>query len=272
MLCILLQVELAHHYHESVKCRETLAAVSQIERGPALIESSHSFGGEFHCLPCGYSSEVSQHYQRHLKSLKHQRSVAESRGLLTTSNTEPGAMVVQQAAVKVEDQTIKVELEEEPSSTGLYQCLPCEYAGKDPRNYTKHLKTQKHKRIVMGERFQLGEEDRVALARETMKQGDRAPTVTSSGRKVIPKRFIGDEEEPNVKQSRSVKRRKVESGSSPALSSVRGVEKRGEAGAPLRQWTCEFCPILSSSPKELFTHMGRFTDGVCLDQYSSNNS
>ena len=135
MLCILLQVELAHHYHESVKCRETLAAVSQIERGPALIESSHSFGGEFHCLPCGYSSEVSQHYQRHLKSLKHQRSVAESRGLLTTSNTEPGAMVVQQAAVKVEDQTIKVELEEEPSSTGLYQCLPCEYGTPPQKKY-----------------------------------------------------------------------------------------------------------------------------------------
>ena len=197
--------------------------------------------------------------------------------MITTSNPEPESMVVQQA-VKVEDQTIKVELEEEPSSTGLYQCLPCEYAGKDPRNYTKHLKTQKHKRIVMGERFQLGEEDRVALVRETMKQGDRAPTVTSSGRKVIPKRFIGEEEEPDAKQSHSIKRRKVESASSPALYSVKGMEKRGEdqrdqeAGAPLRQWTCEFCPILSSSPKELFTHMGRFTDGVCLDQYSSNNS
>ena len=119
----------------------------------------------------------------------------------------------------------------------------------------------------MGERFQLGEEDRVALVRETMKQGDRAPTVTSSGRKVIPKRFIGDEEEPDVKQSRSVKRRKVESGSSPALYSVKGMEKRGEdqrdqdAGALLRQWTCEFCSILSLSPKELFTHMGSFFVG-----------
>jgi len=163
----------------------------------------------------------------------------------------------------VEDQTIKVELEDEvPSSTGLYQCLPCEYAGKDPRNYTKHLKTQKHRKIVMGERYQLEEEDRVALARETSrKQGERAPTVTSSGRKVIPKRFIGYEEESDAKYSPSVKRRKVENGSSPALSGLRGLEKRGEdqrdqeAGAPLRQWTCQFCPILSSSPKELFTHM-----------------
>ena len=125
----------------------------------------------------------------------------------------------------------------------------------------------------MGERFQLGEEDKdlikVALARETSrKPGERAPTVTSSGRKVIPKRFIGEEEEPDAKQGHSVKKRKVENGSSSALSGLRGMENRGEdqrdqvAGAPLSQWTCQFCSFLSSSPKELFTHMGRSSDVV----------
>ena len=277
-----MQVELAHHYQESVKCREKIASVSRMDQEPALMEPahSHSLGGEFHCLPCNYSSKVSQHYQKHLKSQRHQRSVAESRAVLTTDSAVAGVMVAKQSVVKVEE-AFKVE---EPSSTGLYQCLPCEYAGKDLKNYTKHLKTQKHKKSVMEERFQLGgEEDRVTLAREARgKQGERVPTITASGRKVIPKRFIGDEDdEPGVKQSHSGKRKKIEcGGGSPVLPSVsrRGKVKEKEdamaddqevGGAPLRQWSCEFCSILSSSPKELFTHMGRSTNGSIPCQIST---
>ena len=232
-----------------------------MKEAPALLQPAHSLGGEFHCLPCNYSSEISQRYRRHLKSQKHQRMVAESRAVLAA---EPGVMdCVQQA--------FKVELEEEPSSSGLYQCLLCEYSAKDHRNYVKHLKTQKHKRSVMEERIQPEEENRATLAR---KASTSTPTVvTSSGRKVIPKRFIGEYEEPGVKQSRSGKRRKVESGSSPGLPSARGKVKKEkedamaddqEVEAPPRQWSCDFCFIPYPSPKELFTHMGRSTDGVFL--------
>jgi len=168
-------------------------------------------------------------------------------------------------------QTVKVELEEQPSSSGLYQCLQCDYAGKDHKNYVRHLNTQKHKKSVMEERIQWAEEDRVILARKA-----RSPTVvTSSGRKVIPKRFIGDYEEPGAKESRSEKRRKVASGSgsSPGLPSARGkvnkkedaMEDPQEVGAPLRQWTCGYCSILSSSPKELFTHMVTHVPPEVLD-------
>ena len=178
--------------------------------------------------------------------------------------SEPGVVDCVKQAVEV-----KVELEEEPSSSGLYQCLQCEYAGKDHTNFVRHLNILKHKKSVMEERIQ-SEENRVTLARKA-----RAPTVvTSSGRKVIPKRFIGDYEEPGAKESRSEKRRKVESGSgsSPGLPSARGKVKKKEdatedpqeVGAPLRQWSCGYCSILSSSPKELFTHMGRSTDRVFL--------
>ena len=260
-------MELAHHYHESVACRAKLAGVSQVEQATALLEPAHSLGGEFHCLPCNFSSEVNQRYQRHLKSQKHQRVVAESRAVITS---EPGM----EDSIK---QAVKVELEEQPSSSGLYQCLQCEYAGKDHKNYVRHLNTQKHKKSVMEERIQWAEEDRVTLARKA-----RSPTVvTSSGRKVIPKRFIGDYEEPGAKESRSEKRRKVASGSgsSPGLPSARGkvnkkedaMEDPQEVGAPLRQWTCGYCSILSSSPKELFTHMGRSADVVFLARPSPSS-
>ena len=165
-------MELAHHYHESGKCRAKLAGVSQMEQAPALLEPAHSLGGEFHCLPCNFSSVVNQRYQRHLKSQKHQRMVAESRTVVTS---EPG--VVDSAK-----QAVKVELEEQPSSSGLYQCLQCDYAGKDHKNYVRHLNTQKHKKSVMEERIQWAEEDRVTLARKA-----RSPTVvTSSGRSGLP--------------------------------------------------------------------------------------
>ena len=262
-------MELAHHYHESVACRAKLAGVSQMEQAPALLEPAHSLGGEFHCLPCNFSSVVNQRYQRHLKSQKHQRMVAESRAMLSE---EAGVM----QCVK---QTVKVELEEEPSSSGFYQCLQCEYSGKDHTNYLRHLKTQKHKKSMMEERAQSEEENSRTTAKKRT-SASTATVVTSSGRKVIPKRFIGDYEEPGAKEGRSEKRRKVETGSSPCLPSARGnVKKKGdvmeddqEVQAPLRQWSCGYCSILSSSPKELFTHMGRSIDGVLFHHHILSNA
>jgi len=256
------QVELAHHYQESGKCRETLAGVSQMEQAPALLEPAQSLGGEFHCLPCNYSSEVSHHYQRHLKSQKHQRMVAESRAMLSE----------EAAVMQCAKQTVKVELEEEPSSSGFYQCLQCEYSGKDHTNYLRHLKTQKHKKSMMEERAQSEEENSRTTAKKRT-SASAATVVTSSGRKVIPKRFIGDYEEPDVRQSRSGKRRKIESGNSPDFAISRGKVKKKEdplkddheVGAPLKQWSCGFCPILSSSPKELFTHMVTHVPPEVLD-------
>ena len=165
VILLSLQVELAHHYQESGKCREKLAGVSQ-KPAAALLQPAHSLSGEFHCLPCNYSSEKSRHYQRHLKSQKHQRIVAESRAVVTT---EPEVMDFDKEAVKV-------ELEEQPSSSGLYQCLLCDYSGKDHKNYVKHLNTQKHQRNVTEERIQAGEEKGVTLARKA----GASTVVTSS--------------------------------------------------------------------------------------------
>ena len=204
-----------------------MASFSRKEEDLALLKPYQGSREEFNCLLCGCLSKNIQNYRKHLKSQKHQSIVAGTRGVASIS-AEPGLTVAKQV-VKVEEEMIKVEMEEEPSSSGLYQCLSCEYVGKTSQNYARHLKTRKHRKSVMEERYQLGEEERVTLARETKKQEARATIVTSSGRKVIPKRFIGDEEEFGGKQSLAEKRRKVEKYTgSPALSSVKGIVKRNQ--------------------------------------------
>ena len=102
-----------------------------------------------------------------------------------------------------------------------------------------------------------------------MKALKKAPTVTSSGRKVIPKRFIGEDDDSDGREKVTRKRRRVGSvvkrESSHNVPKVRGIVKRKEDQhevvqgdvAPSREWTCQFCFAVSWSPEQFFLHLGR---------------
>ena len=231
-------------------------------------EHLQTVNGEFHCLPCGYSTKLRNNYHKHLKTQRHQTCLAESRG------EKPATKVEWEQMMAIRHQNFKPEEEEgrmqgvvTPSMSGMYQCLPCEYVGKNVKLYNQHLSSKKHKSLVKEVRCQSsGEKEYKETKTQALK---KAPTVTSSGRKVIPKRFIGEDDDSDGREKVSRKRRRVGSlvkrESSHNVPKVRGIVKRKEDQhevvqgdvVPPREWTCQFCFAVSWSPEQFFLHLGR---------------
>ena len=261
-------MQLANHYHESAKCRGLLASNSAEKQDLASQEHLQTVDGEFHCLPCGYSSKLRHNYLKHLKSQRHQTCLAESRGEKPATKEEwEQMMAIRHQSAKPEEEEGRTQGVVTPSMSGMYQCLPCEYVGKNVKQYNQHLRSKKHKNLVKEVRCQsIGEEEYKETKMQALK---KAPTVTSSGRKVIPKRFIGEDDDSDGREKVPRKRRRVGSvvkrESSHNVPKVRGIVKRKEDQqevvqgdvAPPREWTCQFCFAVSWSPEQFFLHLGR---------------